>query len=104
MAHVIDLPDGSFLIPANIFDALEAVEEYMGADMRQYLEGYFIDGEDEFLAEKDERISTLLEGLECLAENMGIHLGKRTMNRKELLDDVEGLKRAIEREMKRTEE
>ena len=41
MAQVIELRDGGLVTPLTVFDALDVVEEYLGTDMRQYLEEYF---------------------------------------------------------------
>ena len=38
MAYVLELTDGSLLIPMSLFDVLDVVEESVGTDVRQYLE------------------------------------------------------------------
>ena len=46
MPHVLEIKGGELLTPFNVFDVLEAVEDYMGTDIRQYLEGVESDAEE----------------------------------------------------------
>lgn len=43
MPHVLEIKGGELLTPINIFQVMDAVEEYMGTDVRQYLEEYLED-------------------------------------------------------------
>ena len=38
MPHVLEIKGGELLTPFNVFDVRDAVEDYMGTDIRQYLE------------------------------------------------------------------
>ena len=38
MPHVLEIKGGELLTPFNVFDVMDAVEEYMGPDIRQDLE------------------------------------------------------------------
>ena len=38
MPHVLRMKDGKFITPFDLDDVLEAVEEYAGDEVRQYLE------------------------------------------------------------------
>ena len=40
MPHVLEIKGGELLTPFNVFDVMDAVEDYMGTDIRQYLEEY----------------------------------------------------------------
>lgn len=40
MPHVLEIKRGELLTPFNVFDVMDAVEDYMGTDIRQYLEEY----------------------------------------------------------------
>ena len=40
MPHVLEIKGGELLTPINVFDVMDAVEDYMGTDIRQYLEEY----------------------------------------------------------------
>ena len=66
---VIELKDGNIIVPASLFDALDAVEEQMGADIREYLETWFEDlGEP---VEPDEHYREVLETVEMELEAKG---------------------------------
>lgn len=43
MPHTMEIKGGELLIPFSIRDVMEAVEEYMGVEVRQYLEEYLSD-------------------------------------------------------------
>ena len=45
MPHVLEIKGGELLTPFNVFDVMDAVEDYMGTDIRQYLEEY-LEGEE----------------------------------------------------------
>ena len=36
MPHVLEIKGGERLTPLNVLDVMEAVEDYMGTDIRQY--------------------------------------------------------------------
>ena len=40
MPHVLEIKGGELLTPFNVFDVMDAVEDYMGTAIRQYLEEY----------------------------------------------------------------
>ena len=40
MPQVLEIKGGELLTPINVFDVMDAVEDYMGTDIRQYLEEY----------------------------------------------------------------
>ena len=46
MPHVLRLKDGKLIIPFDLDDVLEAVEEYAGDEVRQYLEENLSDTAD----------------------------------------------------------
>ena len=47
MPHVLEIKGGQLLTPLNVLDVMEAVEDYMGTDIRQYLEEYLLVAESE---------------------------------------------------------
>ena len=47
MPHVLEIKGGERLTPLNVLDVMEAVEDYMGTDIRQYLEEYLLEAESE---------------------------------------------------------
>ena len=73
MAQVLELKDGSLITPFGLFDMLDAVQEYMGTDARDYLESWFEEEPREPLGDEALRdhyitvleiIDTQLSGLE----------------------------------------
>lgn len=57
MPHVLEIKGGELLTPLNVFDVLEAVEDYMGTDIRQYLEEYLENAEDDASEITDDEIA-----------------------------------------------
>ena len=47
MAHVLEMPDGQYITPFCFLDALDAVEEYAGRELRDFIEEYMQDNADE---------------------------------------------------------
>lgn len=86
VAHVLDLKDGSFVVPMNLFDALDTVEDYMGVDMRLYLEEYF--AEDVFEEESiDDHYVAFLEALEDMVMQIKQNIQRRNYKDVKLLAD-----------------
>ena len=57
MPHVLEIKGGELLTPINVFDVMDAVEDYMGTDIRQYLEEYLEDVESDSEEITDDEIS-----------------------------------------------
>lgn len=72
---IIGLSDGNVIVPRNIFDALDAVEEYMGSDIREYLEVWFEGDYD--MSEEDSHLTEVLEYIE------GQLIGLKSQKKKE---------------------
>ena len=102
MPQVIELKDGSLVTPLTVFDAMEAVEEYLGTDMRQYLEDFF---EDEAALPPDgeeirEHYIQILMNIEDVVEGLVKGLEARRLNRRSLQERVDRLREMIRRENK----
>jgi len=62
MAQTLQLKNGDIVVPFGLMDALDAVEEYLGSDIREYLEDWFEEpGET---VEPDEHYKDVLETIE----------------------------------------
>lgn len=57
MPHVLEIKGGELLTPLNVFDVMEAVEDYMGTDIRQYLEEYLEDAQSDAAEITDDEIA-----------------------------------------------
>lgn len=57
MPHVLEIKGGELLTPLNVFDVMEAVEDYMGTDIRQYLEEYLEDAQSDTSEITDDEIA-----------------------------------------------
>ena len=57
MPHVLEIKGGELLTPLKVFDVLEAVEDYMGTDIRQYLEEYLEDAQSDAAELTDDEIT-----------------------------------------------
>ena len=72
---VIELKDGSLITPMGVFDVLDVVEEYLGTDLRQYLEDWFENDREELT--EDERFDELREHYVSVLETAEYELGHR---------------------------
>lgn len=87
MAHMIEMPDGEYITPFCFLDALDAVEEYAGRELREFIEEYMQDNVSEVgaamleaeEARKDreeaneyyhERLLAVRDGLENLTDKL----------------------------------
>ena len=57
MPHVLEIKGGELLTLFNVFDVMDAVEDYMGTDIRQYLEEYLEDVESDAEEITDDEIT-----------------------------------------------
>lgn len=96
-AMTLELLDGSYVSPLNIFDALDAVEEYMGTEMRQYLEDYFLDGEEPI--DREEHLVEVLESIDGIAMEMEQVLSRKQMKKKDIQYNLDRLRTTIRREI-----
>ena len=98
MAHVLELRDGEIVIPFNLYDMLDIVDDKMGTDARLYLEEYFNDEIDERESGIDERYAQVFELI--LDKLREVNTTGSKQKRKEALDAVRMI---VERELKRIE-
>lgn len=98
MAEILGMKDGSFIVPADVFDVLDAVEEYMGVDVRQYLELHFMDGRME-KDDGDERDREFLEQLDGLVAGAMKMTDTRRIYRKDLRYELSRIHASIRHEI-----
>ena len=98
MAHVLELRDGEIVIPFNLYDMLDIVDDKMGTDARLYLEEYFNDEIEEMESGVDERYAQVFELI--LDKLREVNTTGSKQKRKEALDAVRMI---VERELKRIE-
>ena len=92
MAYVLELTDGSLLIPMSLFDVLDVVEESVGTDVRQYLEEW-LETEQVELTE-DERFEELKDHYETVLSVIADEL-----NREDKQEALKRVKTIIRREI-----
>jgi len=69
MAQTLQLKNGDIIVPFGLMDVLDSVEEFMGSDIREYLEDWFEDpGET---VEPEEHYKDVLETIEMELAAMG---------------------------------
>ena len=95
MAQTLELPDGSYITPLSVFDALDVVEEYAGTDVRQYVESYFVDGEE--AVDMDERLVEVLEGIETIVADLERANTQKQSRRKDIQYHLDRLRATIRR-------
>ena len=98
MAHVLELRDGEIVIPFNLYDMLDIVDDKMGTDARLYLEEYFNDEIEEMESGVDERYAQVFELI--LDKLREVNTTGSKQKRKEALDAIRMI---VERELKRIE-
>ena len=99
--------NGEMITPMGLIDALDIVEEELGADLRQYLENYLMEGcdrenwsESDLLADQKERYLSILDSIDVKAAALEQQLSGNRINRKHMLADIESIRKIIERETK----
>ena len=104
MADVLELKDGSFVTPINVFDVLDVVEEYIGTDTRQYLEECFIseniielDKDDSLFALKD-HYSQVLMNIDDVAEELEKKMQEKQMSRDAINGCIQRIRSVVRRE------
>ena len=100
MAHMLEIKGGDLLSPMNIFDAMDAIEEYMGADIRQYLEEYLLEEKMEEEVRIDEHFQDVLENLQFKIREIEIAVSGKRTDRKAIFATVEAMKKMIKRELR----
>ena len=99
MDDSIELMDGSFITPRNVFDAMDTVEEYLGTDFRQFLESYFLDGTETDPADPDDHYKEVLGNLDFISCQMETQLAKKPMRKEELMNSLNRLQATIRHEI-----
>ena len=102
---ILQLLDGRTICPLNVFDVLETVEEYLGVDVRQYLEGYLTDEnpwnalpDDEKTAGIIEHYKDVLDSINTEVQDCDRMMHKNPIKRKQIIENLENIIRTIEGE------
>ena len=112
MPHVLRMNDEKFITPFDLDDVLEAVEEYAGDGVRQYLEenlsdtvnlekeldGMYREHEEELERQGDHQ-RALLNEIREEAESLGVLLDAPRLDRKKLKQTAENIWRMCYREL-----
>ncbi len=100
----LELLDGRIIAPLNVFDVLDAVEEYMGTDVRQFLEEYFTDGDpweslpdDEKTKRLQEHHEDVMDAVEDLVLRAEYLVKRKPIDRKRALEVLNAIKKLIYR-------
>ena len=103
MPHVLRMKDGKLITPFDLDDVLEAVEEYAGDEVRQYLEENLSDTADreheEELERQGDHQRALLNEIREEAESLGVLLDAPRLDRKKLKQTAENIWRMCYREL-----
>ncbi len=102
---MLELLDGNVITPLGVFDVLDAVEEYMGTDTRQYLEDCFREEnpwEDLPDSEKVESLlehfGSVLDSIDCLAAEADTLMRKNPVKRKQVMENLNLIQNIIDKE------
>lgn len=112
MPHVIKLKDGTLITPFGVSDVLETVENYVGCEVREYLEEYLAEAAQDCSDyegqikeyEKDteklqEHQREVLENIQEELEALDILLHGDRLNRKRMQGAVRILRQMVSREL-----
>lgn len=88
----LELKDGSIIVPRDLFDVLDVVEECMGTDIREYLENWYECGP----AEEPDAPGHYGEVLETIEYELG---KMPTQKKKEQEQTLERVQNLIRREL-----
>jgi len=101
----LELLDGNMITPMDVFDVLDTVEEYLGTEVRQYLEDYLTDEDPWENLPESEKTDTLLEhyqsvldGIEDVLSDADRLMRRNPVKRKQVIGDLEIIKKMIEKE------
>ena len=102
---LLQLNDGNMIAPLSVFDVLDTVEEYLGTDVRQYLEDYFSDENPWMDLSEGEKLDALLEhyrsvlgGIEDATLEADMLMHKNPIKRKRIIENLENIQQLIEKE------
>lgn len=98
MPHVLEIKGGELLTPLNVLDVMEAVEDYMGMDIRQYLEEYLLEAESEAGEEIYDHYKQVLMNIKDETEAAVRLMEKPRMDRKAIRVTLDIILKMIERE------
>ncbi|MDB2135964.1 hypothetical protein [Enterocloster clostridioformis] len=98
MPHVLEIKGGELLTPLNVLDVMEAVEDYMGTDIRQYLEEYLLEAESEAGEEIYDHYKQVLMNIKDETEAAVRLMEKPRMDRKAIRVTLDIILKMIERE------
>lgn len=102
--------DGSMITPMSVFDVMDEVEEYLGVEARQCLEGYIMEEnpwdslpDDAKTDALIEHFSGVLEEIEGLVSQTEILTERKRLSRKRVIENMEAIQKIIDKEMERYE-
>ena len=101
----LELLDGSLITPFGVFDVLDMVEEYMGPEVRQYLEDCFREENPWENLPDDEKVESLLDHydsilseIESATRETESQMHKSHVSRKQVLDSLTRIQNIIDKE------
>ena len=111
MPHVIELIDGELLVPFELKDVLDVVEQYAGTELRAYLEEYIDDyfyEQEDYKSEAEDREKELdrsadhqkmvLDGIALEIDSMEKVLDAPRMDRKKICRSVRCIRALLDAE------
>ena len=101
MAQVLEVKGGDLVTPRSLYDVMEVVEEYMGCEVRQYLEEYLAGSEmpeEEYTLEEHQK--DVLTNIMDKVDAMDMEMQRTRINRKNVGMHLNGIRRMIRRELK----
>lgn len=108
----LEVKGGEIIVPFSITDVMDTVEEYMGSEVRQYLEEYLLDNiADTQEMEREAQITEdnaqeivghyrdVLNAIDEIVETLGTRLLGSRIDRKGIAKQLDGIHNMIQREL-----
>lgn len=112
MATTLEVKGGDMITAMNIFDVLDVVEEYMGCEVRQYIEEYLADNiTDTEAMEKDmelteraaqetvQRIRTVMANVLDKVDEVDMETHRTRIDRTAITTGLNAMRKMIRREL-----
>ena len=101
MAETLELKGGDLFTPRSLYDVMDLVEEFMGCEVRQYLEGY-MDGtveepDEEYTVEEHQ--GDVLTNILYKVDDVDMEMQRSRIDRQAVEMHLNAIRRMIKREL-----
>jgi len=96
----LELKNGDLITPRSLYDVMEIIEEYMGCEVRQFLEAYMEGTEQpEGMEEGGEHYRDVLMNLQDKVDDVDMEIQRTRIDREAVEMHLGAMRRMIRREL-----